>query len=226
MDCPLTNWTAHCDRLRWSLQTFGWQLPDWKQLRQGAESLLPDYPVLRIAIFTDGRELIIGRSLPGNLQELQQQGVIAWVAQDSLFRRELSAHKTGNYLAAWLARQQAQRLGATEAILVDPLGNWLESSTGNLWGWKDGRWQTPPLEAGILPGIVRAKLLDWLQVRQLPVEQNIWNCDFVKTLEAIAYTNSVFEVVPLRAIVTPQVNLTTNPFHPALEQLRSYWLEK
>ena len=220
---PLTNWRAHCDRLVHSLQTFEWQLPDWERLQQGAEALLPDNQVLRIVVFADGREWIIGRSLPADLRERQQQGTIAWLADATLFRRSLETHKTGNYLGAWLALQQAEKLGAKEAILVDTKGNWLETSTGNLWGWKDGCWWTPPLEVGILPGIVRSQLLHWLQSRDLPVKQNPWNQDFVKDLEAIAYTNSVVEVIPLHTIVAQQSHLICDPFHPALEQLRSYF---
>ncbi|HCF27363.1 MAG TPA: 4-amino-4-deoxychorismate lyase, partial [Cyanobacteria bacterium UBA11049] len=53
--------------------------------------------------------------------------------------------------------------GAGEAILVDANGNWLETSTGNLWGWQNGCWWTPPLEAGILPGVVRQQLINWCQ---------------------------------------------------------------
>ncbi|MGK7876910.1 MAG: aminotransferase class IV [Xenococcaceae cyanobacterium] len=221
LDHPLTNWTAHCDRLRDSLQTFGWQLPDPKRLRQGAEALLPSFRVLRMVIFADGREWIIGRSLPGDLRERQQQGVIAWLADATLFRRSLATYKTGNYLGAWLALQQAQKLGAKEAILIDNNGNWLETSTGNLWGWKDGCWWTPPTDVGILPGIARSQLLRWLKGHGQPVKLNTWNRDFVKDLEAIAYTNSVMEVIPFCSILHQEGTLTLNPFHPALEQLRS-----
>ena len=54
-------------------------------------------------------------------------------------------------------------MGAKEAILVDESGNWLETSTGNLWGWHDGIWYTPHLDNRILPGIVRSHLLNWLK---------------------------------------------------------------
>ncbi|MDJ0716574.1 MAG: aminotransferase class IV [Prochloraceae cyanobacterium] len=219
LDFPLTNWMAHCDRLRGSIEAMRWQLPDWKRLRKGARSLLPYYPVLRITIFADGRELIIGRSLPKNLQQLQQFGAIAKVADNPMFRRQLSTHKTGNYLPAWLALQEVQKLGAREAILVDSNGNWLETSTGNLWGWKDDRWYTP--NGDLLPGIARSQLLNWLHSQNLSVGRDAWNWNFVKNLEAIAYSNSVVEVIPLSRIISTQGNLTPDPCHPALEYLRS-----
>ncbi|MBE9170655.1 aminotransferase class IV [Pleurocapsales cyanobacterium LEGE 06147] len=220
---PLTSWQAHCDRLHRSLQTFGWQFPNWQRLQQGAELLLPHFPVLRMVVFADGREWIVGRNLPADLSQRQRQGITAWVAKDSLFRRDLANYKTGNYLGAWLALQQAQKLGATEAILIDNRGNWLETSTGNLWGWRDNCWWTPSLEVGILPGIARSQLLTWLASQHIPVGENLWTPEFVKDLEAIAYSNCVVELVPLRTIIERASNLTVCPSHPALEKLQSYF---
>ena len=84
----------------------------------------------------DGREWITGRYLPGDLATRQQQGIVGWLADVPIYQRCLASHKTGNYLGAWLALQQTQKYGAREAILIDESGNWLETSTGNLWGWK------------------------------------------------------------------------------------------
>jgi len=220
LDNPLTNWSSHCDRLLSSLQTFDWQMPDWQRLRYGAEVLSTSYPVLRITIFPDGREWITGRFLPSDLPQLQQQGIIAWLADSPDYRRSLPTHKTGNYLSPWLAGQAARQLGALEAILVDESGNWLETSTGNLWGWHDGSWWTPPLSAGILPGIVRSQLMIWLEKQGLTVQQAPWDTHRVREFQAIAYTNSVMEVIPLHTVLNPLAPLNYDPIHSNLAQLR------
>ncbi|NET60629.1 MAG: 4-amino-4-deoxychorismate lyase [Symploca sp. SIO2E6] len=220
---PLTNWRGHCDRLVSSIQAFGWQLPDQQRLEQGAEALLPSFPVVRITIFPDGREWITGRYLPGDLTQRQQQGIIAWLADTPELLRSLPAHKTGNYLTAWLALQQARQQGASEAILVDATGNWLETSTGNLWGWQDGCWWTPALATGILPGIARSQLISWLQQQGLVVQEAAWNQERLLGFKAIAYTNSVVEVIPIHTVLTPQQTLTYESSHPSLEQLRSFF---
>ena len=199
---PLTNWRNHCDRLTCSLQTFGWQLPDWQRLCNGAEQLSASYPVLRITIFPDGREWITGRFLPSDLAQRQQQGITAWLADAPEYQRSLAVHKTGNYLSTWLAGQAARQLGAAEAILVDATGSWLETSTGNLWGWQEDSWWTPPLEAGILPGVVRSQLIDWLKAGQYKVQEATWDTNRVVNFEAIAYTNSVMEVIPIHTVLT------------------------
>jgi len=45
---------------------------------------------------------------------------------------------------------------------MDESGNWLETSTGNLWG---GGWWTP-LAAEIAPGVVRSQLATGIIINQ------------------------------------------------------------
>ncbi len=197
---PLTNWELHKKRLNNALQSFNWPPLDRESIIKGINVLLPDFPIIRITIFPDGSEFIIGRNLPENLAEKQQQGIIGWIADKNHLIRSLPNYKTGNYLTAWLALQEAQKLGAQEAILIDNKGNWLETATGNLWGYKKGVYYTPSLESGILPGVVRNQLLKWLNFYNIPVIENIWSSDFVQDLELIAYSNCAVEIIPFRSI--------------------------
>nr|WP_242038487.1 aminotransferase class IV [Chroococcidiopsis sp. [FACHB-1243]] len=229
LDRPLTNWKRHCDRLRTSIQFLYWQEPDWQKVRQGAEILLQDFPVLRVTIFPDGREWITGRSLPTDLTEKQRHGVVASLVSGEEFHRFLPTYKTGNYLGAWLAKTKAQHMTASEAILIDANGNWLETSTGNLWGWQDGSWWTPPLEAGILPGVMRSQLIDWLKNQNQSVMEKPWTADVVVKMEAIAYSNSIVEFIPIHTVFEgrgqEKMNqLNYNPHHPAFEQLRKLFI--
>ncbi|MEH2192657.1 MAG: aminotransferase class IV [Nostoc sp.] len=222
LDHSLTNWQAHCDRLLFSIQTFGWQQPDWNRLRQGAQILLTHFPVLRITLFPDGREWITGRLLPNNLTEKQNNGIKCAVAS-SEFYRSLPSHKTGNYLSAWLAKTS---LDAEEAILVDSQGNWLETSTGNLWGCCDRSWYTPPLTSGILPGLVRSQLVNWLQNHQQPVREEPWTVGLFERFEAIAYTNSIVEIIPIHTVNQPSGSLQYNPYHPSFGKIRDLFVAR
>jgi 4-amino-4-deoxychorismate lyase len=224
---PLTNWQGHCDRLLSTIHAFGWQEPAWQRLRQGAE-LLQNFPVLRVTIFPDGREWITGRSLPADLAEKQQHGVAASLISGREFQRFLPIHKTGNYLGAWLARTKAQQMATSEAILVDDNGNWLETSTGNLWGWQSGCWWTPPLNAGILPGVMRSQLLDWLKSQNQSVIEKPWTPEVVAKMEAIAYSNSIVELIPIHTVLCGQeaIQLNYNPHHPALIHLQGLFHHK
>ncbi|MGG6239478.1 aminotransferase class IV [Nodosilinea sp. AN01ver1] len=225
LDHPLTLWAAHQNRLTQALQNFSWLAPDWHQVRQGAELMLQDYPILRITCFPDGRALVTGRNLPADLNPMQTHGIAAWVAQGDLYQRPLPAYKTGNYLGAWLALQATQRHGAREAILVDARGRWLETSTGNLWGWANGQWHTPSLGAGLLPGITRLHILSHLKQQGQRVKQAPWPPGIIQRFEALAYSNSGVQVVPIHTVLSDRSRLEINPQHPALEALRAAFRE-
>jgi 4-amino-4-deoxychorismate lyase len=220
---PLTRWQDHLERLRSSLQAFHWPLPDWKRLQEGAGAIAGSFPILRIVVFPDAREWIVGRPLPADLPRRQRSGILGWVASDPLYSRSPAAHKTGNYLSSWLAAREARKKGASEAILVDRHGNWLETGTGNLWGWKEGCWYTPALEPGILAGIARAGLLRWLRERSLPVAENCWSAGFIEGLSTLVYTNCVVEIVPFERVLTDTSSLDFDRSHPAIEDLKSYF---
>lgn len=221
LDRPLTNWQAHCDRLKSSLRNFGWSMPNWQQLRQGAEAMMAQFPILRITIFPDGGEWILGRFLSSNLIERQNHGVKAYIANSNL-SRSLPTHKTGNYLSAWLSKVNADKYNAQEAILVDAQGYWLETTTGNLWGWGKGTWWTPPLSAGILPGIMRSQLLNWLKASGQSVKEELFTPKLVKSLEAIAYSNCVVEFIPICEVIQVTGSLKYNPYHACFPQLRRF----
>lgn len=220
LDHPKTAWQQHCDRIQHSLAVFQWPAPNWPRIRAGAERLTATYPILRITIFPDGRELITGRPLPAELARRQRQGITAWVASPDLHGRALAAHKTGNYLGCWLALQQAKQQGAQEAILINRQNQWLETSTGNLWGWAHGTWWTPPLPAGILPGVARARILNRLSRRHYPVQESLWNDSLIPQLEVLAYSNAVVECIPIHTVLSGQIRLEYNPRHDALNVLR------
>jgi 4-amino-4-deoxychorismate lyase len=215
---PLTNWQNHCDRLKSSIKEFDWIMPDWDKIEKEANYFLNYFSVLRITIFPDGKELIIGRQLPINLEEKQRKGIKGLLSIDPNIKRSLPAHKTGNYLGCYLALQQAKKQGYDEAILTDINNNWLETSTGNLWGYKEGIWFTPALDSGILPGITRNMIIE---KANFPIKINYWTPEFVENLEAIGYSNSVVEIIPFNNIKIEKKIKEYNPDHRAYLPLKN-----
>ena len=225
LDHPLTHWAAHQNRLTQALGDFSWPQPNWVQVRQGAAAVMADYPVVRITCFPDGRELVTGRHLSPELDQMQAQGIAVWIAEGELYQRSHPGYKTGNYLGAWLALQAAQNHGAKEAILTDSQGQWLETSTGNLWGWAVGQWHTPALGAGLLPGVTRLHLVHYLSQRGQPIREDPWPAAMIQTFEALAYSNSGVQVVPIHTVLGDRSRLEFDPKHPALEVLQAAFRE-
>jgi branched-chain amino acid aminotransferase len=68
--------------------------------------------------------------------------------------------KSLNYLNNVLAKQEARRSGADEALLLNGRGLVAEASVANVFAVSDGRVETPPVSEGALAGITRATVLE------------------------------------------------------------------
>ena len=68
--------------------------------------------------------------------------------------------KSNNLLNNALAMQEAFRRGAFEGVMRNYRGELAECTTSNLFIVKDGAALTPPLDAGLLPGITREFVLE------------------------------------------------------------------
>ena len=72
----------------------------------------------------------------------------------------LSQCKTFSYGQAIQARREAERNGADEAVLLNTSGELCCGTVANLLVLRQGRWLTPPLSSGCLPGVIRQRGLD------------------------------------------------------------------
>lgn len=72
----------------------------------------------------------------------------------------LARIKSLNYLDNLLARQEAARRGADDALLLNGQGRAADSAIATLLVRLDGRIVTPPVADGALPGIARALALE------------------------------------------------------------------
>jgi len=68
--------------------------------------------------------------------------------------------KNNNMMNCALAMQEALRRGGFEGVMRNYLGELTECTTANLFIVKEGVALTPPLDAGLLPGITREYLFD------------------------------------------------------------------
>ncbi|RFC01485.1 aminodeoxychorismate synthase component I, partial [Klebsiella michiganensis] len=109
----------------------------------------------------------------------------------------LPTHKTTlreGYDAAW---QAAERAGAFDAVFFNADGTLAEGGRSTLLVKLDGAWCTPPLSAGVLPGVMRAVLLnDALPWLGGPLQERSLTRADVARAEAIAVCNALRGVVP------------------------------
>lgn len=105
--------------------------------------------------------------------------------------------KTLNYLENMIARDQARKAGAFEAIFADAMGQLLEGSVSNLFMVKGTKVITPHLRSPILPGITRELIIKICLKEGIKViQQDVHQDEFLRADEAFI-TNSLIEVVPV-----------------------------
>ena len=83
----------------------------------------------------------------------------------------LAAFKTCNKLAQVMARVEADAAGADEALLANTNSFIVEGASSNLFWLRRGILFTPPLAAGILPGVTRTVVMEIASRLKIPVRQ-------------------------------------------------------
>ncbi len=81
----------------------------------------------------------------------------------------VSRCKTFAYGGSIAALQEARAAGAGDALLRDGAGDLSCGSSANLLVRRQGRWLTPPLTSGCLPGVMRGRGLDLGLVEEAPL---------------------------------------------------------
>ncbi|MFZ6864294.1 aminodeoxychorismate synthase component I [Undibacterium sp. Ji67W] len=150
----------HLQRLRHSAEYFGFKWDETEithRLQQACDELLPQTPYrLRLSINPNGQVSVnTGVFAPF---DSPPQVLLADTATHS--RDLFLQHKTSlrqQYDAAW---KTAEQRGAFDMLFFNEHGYLTEGGRSNVLLQIDGRWYTPPLSDGVLPGIMRGELLN------------------------------------------------------------------
>jgi branched-chain amino acid aminotransferase len=110
------------------------------------------------------------------------------------------AIKSSNLLNNILAVREAQARGCDEPLLLNQEGYLAEGASTNLFVVVEGTFLTPPLSAGILPGITRAVVLELLDGLGLPSHEKPLQLDTLLGADEAFMTSTTREVVPVRQV--------------------------
>jgi branched-subunit amino acid aminotransferase/4-amino-4-deoxychorismate lyase len=118
----------------------------------------------------------------------QFEAVTTWISRQE--RRNaasrLSRCKSFAYTAQVQARREAHAAGAHDALLLSSHGELCCGSAANLLVRHQGRWTTPPLASGCLPGVMRGRALCLGRADEAPLEPSD-----LKTCEGALLINSL-----------------------------------
>ena len=105
--------------------------------------------------------------------------------------------KSNNLLNNALAMQEAFRRGAFEGVMRNYRGELAECTQSNLFVVKDGAALTPPLDAGLLPGITREFVFEIGDASGIPVRDAVLHDDDLFGADEAFLTSSTRELVPI-----------------------------
>lgn len=121
----------------------------------------------------------------------------------------LHALKSLSYLANHHAKRMALAAGFDEAVFVDPNQRVLEGATTNVFIVKDRKVSTPPLPSGILPGVMRARVLQ-LSGPAAIHERDV-ALDELRRADEVFVTNALLGIMPVAQVDATACDLTRNP---------------
>ena len=110
------------------------------------------------------------------------------------------AIKTGNYLNNVLAKIEANKLGAKDALMLNPWGHLTECTTSNFFFVSEGRIMTPSLDCGILSGITREIIIQLAKESGFLVEEGEWYPDELAKADEAFITGTVRRVMPVTSL--------------------------
>lgn len=204
----------HLERLVLSAAVLGFPVPPGPAtLREGLERALEANGLEDAAA-----RLTVTRGIPGG----RPTRATAWIDVEPLASRRwrgtraraaavvvsrtpfepgpLGAHKTTSRLAYDLAREEARAAGADEALLASAAGELLEGAVSSLFVVAAGEVATPPLARGILPGTMRARVLERAAALGLVARERPLALTDLESADEVFVTNAIQGLVPVARV--------------------------
>jgi branched-chain amino acid aminotransferase len=130
----------------------------------------------------------------------------------------LSRIKALPYLDNVLALQEARAHGADEAILLNTRGSIACASAANVFAFRGGRLETPPISDGALPGTMRALVLALAKEVGLVAAESQLHAEDLAGADEVFLTNSISRLTAACALNGKPFGRRTTG---VLEQLRA-----
>jgi branched-chain amino acid aminotransferase len=112
----------------------------------------------------------------------------------------LTAKICGNYINSILAKREAMRQGADEALMLNHSGSVAEASAENVFMVRHGKLITPGLSEGILEGITRDTVITLARERGYEVVERSITRGEIVIADEVFLTGTAAELHPVRSI--------------------------
>ncbi len=123
--------------------------------------------------------------------------VVPWTRNE---HGALAGVKCCSYGENVMARREAARLGAGEAIFANTAGDLCEGAASNVFVIRAGEVLTPPLCSGCLPGVTRELVIETCRAHGVPVRECVISMSEFLLADEAFLTSSTRDVHPIASI--------------------------
>lgn len=144
--------------------------------------------------------MISSREIPYQ-KETYQKGYTLKVS--NIFRNPSSpivGVKSLNYSENLMALRSVREEGYNEVLFLNYKGEVCEGAVSNIFFKKDGVIKTPSVECGLLPGIMRARVMEELKAKNIIVEEGSYSLEELLDADEVFLTNSLMGQMPVVGI--------------------------
>jgi para-aminobenzoate synthetase/4-amino-4-deoxychorismate lyase len=196
--------SRHLARLSSSAAALGFELDDARTISAEIAAKCASLPAhiphrMRLALSKNGTVQISAAVLT----PLAESTVGVLLGPDHAFPATDAAdpllrHKTtrrAEYDRGW---REAEAKGAFDTLFFNAQGELTEGGRSNVFVKLAGRWWTPPLESGVLPGVMRGVLLE--DASGLQAGERVLSRTDLQNAEALMVCNALRGAVPARIV--------------------------
>lgn len=200
-DGRLYFWQDHWARLAKSARHFALTFPEQDEvlaaLRELAAAIPPGEATLKLSLVkeaTESRLYVYSRPpIPAPEGRRLRLDATCPIARSSI----LAGHKTHNYMEVMHLLSLARAQGYYDALRLNTEGYLAETCSSNLFFLEDGRFHTPSLDTGILPGVIRGAVLS---IPGLSFGEGLYTPEILSKADAVFVTNSTGGLQPIEQI--------------------------
>lgn len=126
--------------------------------------------------------------------------------------------KSLNYLNNILARIEANKAGADEALMLNQQGFICEGTVNNIFLVKHGVLMTPPISDGILAGITRSVILSIAEQTNIAIQEKSLSVYDALNADECFLSGTGAELIPVKQINNQTLPDTESPLYPMIQQ--------